>query len=313
MAAPSVTYTFANSTTADATQVNQNYTDLVNALSDGTKDISVAQVTAAGKFTASAAFVTSGVSTVVATNGSSSTVGDTTAVVILAPAGTIAGYTLTLPANPSNGQRLSIVTNGSTITSLTLAANTGHALATGTLMTTLVAGMSLELVFASNTWYRIAGVSADGTGLEYSGGTLRLKDGGVTIDKRAAVNEATSSGCGVFDTSASHSTFQDVTNLSVSFTATGRRVVVVLEPVNGLEASIACNGGTNGFHIKILRGATDIGQIYAGQGNGTVGAATWTKTDKPAAGTYTYKVQIKGTNNTQIEMANYQLTVYEVG
>lgn len=41
MAFPSVTYTFSNSTTADATQVNQNFTDLINGLSDGTKALSV--------------------------------------------------------------------------------------------------------------------------------------------------------------------------------------------------------------------------------------------------------------------------------
>lgn len=41
MAAPSVTYTFANSTIADATQVNQNFADLVNGVSDGTKDLSI--------------------------------------------------------------------------------------------------------------------------------------------------------------------------------------------------------------------------------------------------------------------------------
>lgn len=48
MPAPSVTYTFSNSTTADATQVNQNFTDLINGLSDGTKDLSVSAITAAG-------------------------------------------------------------------------------------------------------------------------------------------------------------------------------------------------------------------------------------------------------------------------
>ncbi len=41
MAAIAVTYTFSNSTTADATQVNQNFTDIIAGLSDGTKDISV--------------------------------------------------------------------------------------------------------------------------------------------------------------------------------------------------------------------------------------------------------------------------------
>lgn len=41
MAAPSVTYTFTNATAADATQVNQNFTDIINALTDGTKDLTV--------------------------------------------------------------------------------------------------------------------------------------------------------------------------------------------------------------------------------------------------------------------------------
>lgn len=51
MAYPSVTYTFSNSTTADATQVNQNFTDLVNGLSDGTKDLSISALTVAGTAT----------------------------------------------------------------------------------------------------------------------------------------------------------------------------------------------------------------------------------------------------------------------
>lgn len=51
MASPSVTYTFANSTASDATQVNQNFTDLINALSDGTKDLSISAFTCAGTAT----------------------------------------------------------------------------------------------------------------------------------------------------------------------------------------------------------------------------------------------------------------------
>lgn len=53
MAAVAVTYTFSNSTTADATQVNQNFTDIINGLSDGSKDISVNAVTAAGNLSVS--------------------------------------------------------------------------------------------------------------------------------------------------------------------------------------------------------------------------------------------------------------------
>ncbi len=48
MAAPSVTYTFSNSTTADASQVNQNFTDIINGVSDGTKDLSISALTVAG-------------------------------------------------------------------------------------------------------------------------------------------------------------------------------------------------------------------------------------------------------------------------
>ncbi len=48
MSSPSVTYTFANATTADATQVNTNFTDLINGASDGTKDYSINQLTVAG-------------------------------------------------------------------------------------------------------------------------------------------------------------------------------------------------------------------------------------------------------------------------
>lgn len=51
MPSPSVTYTFANDTTSDATQINQCFTDLINALSDGTKDLSVSAITAAGNVT----------------------------------------------------------------------------------------------------------------------------------------------------------------------------------------------------------------------------------------------------------------------
>ncbi len=51
MAFPSVTYTFTNGSTADASQVNQNFTDIINGISDTTKDMSVSALTAAGTST----------------------------------------------------------------------------------------------------------------------------------------------------------------------------------------------------------------------------------------------------------------------
>ena len=51
MPSPSVTYTFVNGTPFDATEVNTNFTDLINAMSDGSKDFSINALTAAGTAT----------------------------------------------------------------------------------------------------------------------------------------------------------------------------------------------------------------------------------------------------------------------
>ena len=48
MAAPSVTYTFSNLSTADATEVNQNFTDVINGITDGTKDLTINFLTVNG-------------------------------------------------------------------------------------------------------------------------------------------------------------------------------------------------------------------------------------------------------------------------
>lgn len=48
MGAPSVTYTFTNGTTADATQVNTNFTDVINGITDGTKDLTLSALTVGG-------------------------------------------------------------------------------------------------------------------------------------------------------------------------------------------------------------------------------------------------------------------------
>lgn len=51
MASPSLTYTLTNGTTADASQVQQNFTDLLNGYTDGTKDLSISALTCAGTAT----------------------------------------------------------------------------------------------------------------------------------------------------------------------------------------------------------------------------------------------------------------------
>lgn len=51
MAAPAYTYTLTNGTTADASQVMQDFNDILNGVTDGTKDLSINAITAAGTAT----------------------------------------------------------------------------------------------------------------------------------------------------------------------------------------------------------------------------------------------------------------------
>ncbi len=51
MASPSYTYTLTNGSTADASQVMQNYNDILNGVTDGTKDLSISALTCAGTAT----------------------------------------------------------------------------------------------------------------------------------------------------------------------------------------------------------------------------------------------------------------------
>jgi hypothetical protein len=51
MPAPSYTYTHTNGTTADASQVMQNFNDILNGVTDGTKDLSISALTCAGTAT----------------------------------------------------------------------------------------------------------------------------------------------------------------------------------------------------------------------------------------------------------------------
>ncbi len=48
MTAPSLTYNLANGATADASQVMQNYNDLLNGITDGTKDLTISALTMNG-------------------------------------------------------------------------------------------------------------------------------------------------------------------------------------------------------------------------------------------------------------------------
>lgn len=133
-----MTYSFTNGTTADASQVNTNYTDLINGLSDGTKDLNVNAFTAAGAATLNGN-VTLGNSssdtlTVTASLGSSISIdtnatynvgGSTTGLAsiylgnntrtVRLVAGTLTGsYTITLPAATAATGQIMVFNSSST-------------------------------------------------------------------------------------------------------------------------------------------------------------------------------------------------------
>ena len=85
--------------------------------------------------------------------GFSITPSDTTNTLVIDPAGALLNGTVTMPANPVNGQKLTILSTMA-ITTLTISPNAGQAL-DGTLTTIAANGFGSWVYRLSNTtWYR---------------------------------------------------------------------------------------------------------------------------------------------------------------
>jgi hypothetical protein len=90
---------------------------------------------------------------VVPTNGGSATIPDQTSAYVMDPAGTIATYTLTMPATPFDGLILEITTTN-TITALTLSPNANQSIKNLPTTITSSAPIRYRWVASSSTWYR---------------------------------------------------------------------------------------------------------------------------------------------------------------
>lgn len=96
------------------------------------------------------------------TSGTTLTVTDGVGVLFLDPATAVAALTITLAPNPSDGQRLRIVaggtiTSGTTITLLTISANTGQGLVGVGGAALFATGTSIALMYRTGIakWYRL--------------------------------------------------------------------------------------------------------------------------------------------------------------
>lgn len=153
MASPAVTFTFVNSTTADGTQVNQNFTDLINGVTDGTKDLSISALTAAGTSTLNGSVVLGNSSlkdlTVNASLASSIPIktdntysigaagvglaglflgNSSKTVKLAAPAGMSASYTLTLPVSGGTADYLTATDGSGALSFVPAPKNFDHAI-----------------------------------------------------------------------------------------------------------------------------------------------------------------------------------------
>lgn len=175
--------------------------------------------------------------------------------------------------------------------------------------------------------------AVDNSTLEVSSNVVRVKDLGivtakigneaVTRAKQEPVAQALSNSSGSFSTSSTATNGAAVSNLSRIQVATGRPIMLLLQPDGGGSAFIGPSGATNGVSpqgfIFILRDGAVIAawdysttQVSGGLTHlmSSVGPLYM---DVVAAGTYTYTVNAKvGTASTTMFVQNIKLVVWEL-
>lgn len=147
-----------------------------------------------------------------------------------------------------------------------------------------------------------------------------LAAGAVTVGKLDAVGEQVSSATGSFTTSST--SYVDITNATVTITTTGRPVILLLQHDGSTsEGSVGCSVTGNRvceIAIQILRDSTEISINEVELTTATTGTNSMDyavsqiyHVDQPAAGTYTYKAQVKAAAGTA-NVTNAKLSAYEL-
>ena len=161
----------------------------------------------------------------------------------------------------------------------------------------------------------------DGFRRTHNNNTARQADNALRIadiaDTNAAVaalaeNDVLSSSCGAFTTSSG--TFTAVTNLNTSITTLGRRVKMHLVGDGGQSSLIATfSGASGGGEIRIYNVTTSsvVAQYFFGMV--VLGGAPSSQifgTEKPASGTYNYRVDIRNISGTSVSINNTKLLLF---
>lgn len=125
-----------------------------NRLGFGIVSANVGEFDASGNFLTRKGVADPNYSKQTPTTGFAITIADNTQTLILKPAGTLATGTITMPANPIEGQQVRIMTS-QIITALTLSPNSGQTIIAAP--ATLGAGQGVAFIYsvADTTWYRM--------------------------------------------------------------------------------------------------------------------------------------------------------------
>lgn len=163
-------------------------------------------------------------------------------------------------------------------------------------------------------------VNVDGSTIEISSDSLRVKDSGITTAKindgavtqakRASLGQQNSPSSGSYTTTST--SFSDVTGLSITITTTGRPVWLGLR-----SASTSTQGkigvSNNSVTLKLLRDLTDLSlySVACGTSMSVPCSSLW-HIEFPAAGTYTYKVQARSDTGGTVSVTEASLVAYEL-
>lgn len=201
-------------------------------------------------------------------------------------------------------------TSDSDITSSSVAQAAGNGLVVATDGTLAVNVDSTTITISSDQLQVAAAGIADDSTIEANSNVLRVKNGGITRAKQAALGQQVSSSCGSFTTSSG--SYGDVTNLSVSITTSGRPVFLALISASGSAASRIGTNGSTGNYIKFVRDSTDVAEFWCLSASVTRMVPSLLHVDTPAAGTYAYKVQAKAAVADTLTMTELKLIAFEL-
>jgi len=140
---------------------------------------------------------------------------------------------------------------------------------------------------------------------------LNVKAYGITKIMLAALGQVFSASCGAFSTSSA--SYVDVTNLSVPLTTSGRPVFIgIMSDGTGALSKVSSPAGSFAI-INIKRDVTELSDCQSGSSaSDVVSPVSMWIIDTPAAGSYTYKVQLKSTGGGIVTLNQVKLAAYEL-